>query len=261
MNLPPGMSTEDAQLSPDGKLLFFDNHSPNASSSQLYAANRFDFKTFAFIGAVGGVNEAGAMTLRGNYDVNGNFYFVSSLFLGAGMVGVGAFAPGPSVIGVNPVQGVTQPPCPPGSTLYCLDACITADGSTLFTTEAIMKGSGGPQSSQIEISAKVGQGSFSTKAPPTAITAINGSGLVYNSAPSPSGLAFAYTVNVPNKTPQIFLSQRPNLNASFQQGIYWSAANDMLPGGFSESGGFSAFDNHFYFHRNLSPSQSAIYVI
>jgi hypothetical protein len=69
---------EDPVVSADGTVLFFDSFNDGGLPSHLYWAKRSDYNSVQFMGLVGGVNDYSGLsqtTLRGNYDLDGNFYF------------------------------------------------------------------------------------------------------------------------------------------------------------------------------------------
>ena len=249
-------SAEDPQISPDGQYLFFDNHSPAASAPiQLFYAHRYNFNQFNFIGPVPGLPTTG-ITLKGNYDTSGRFYFTRPEDIG---VGTGPFRAG-AVGATQPVTGLSQAPPPPGYMNLILDACCSTDGQFLFESQAVTMGPGGPVSSFIAVGQYVAPAIFQPTPPLEAIVApINAVGIVYNSAPSPNGLVFAFTVNVPNASPQIWTATRTSTSAPFSVIGQWTDTA-TVPGNFSESGGWST-DGYFYFHRNISTTLSQIYVL
>ena len=248
--------TEDPVIAPNGEILFFDSFYSTASESALMWARRIDYKTFIYIGPVNGINQSGQFTLRGNIDIDGNLFFTSN-----GMV-QGVFNEG-FVFERGPVQGIMPLP----NVNFILDVCINAAGNVLFFTEGILDTlTGVVSASQIAAALKNPDGSF-TRLPigEAMIANVNAtSHIVYDSAPSPDGLAFVFTAQIPPPTgpgPVIFIASRASTTEPFGIPQPLLEVNDNLPGSFSESGGFSPDSQHFYFHRVLSDTTNQLYVI
>ncbi len=261
---------EDPIISPDGKYLLFDTHTDSGATASLYYAERIDYHTFKFIGEVKGVNFPGEMTLRGNYDLSNNFYFISTKFrTSCGMIAHGVFENG-TVTNVEPLKGLCAPAPPPGEINVTFDVAITPDGNTLYYDEVTVNstGSHGPQSSQIAIAKKNPDGSF-TKVSDSAsiLNSVNAVGaLVYNIAPTPDGLTVFYTAKMPIQGPVTFVASRASTSMPFQAPERMhetdvSGGNAQFFFGSSEIGGVSPDGKYIYFHRLLSPTTSQIFVL
>jgi hypothetical protein len=261
---------EDPVISPDGKYLFFDIHTDSGATASLYYAQVIDYRTFKFIGEVKGVNFPGAMTLRGNYDLSNNFYFVSTKFRTAcGMIAHGVFKNG-TITNVAALKGLCAPPAPPGQINVTFDVAITPDGNTLYYDEVTVDATGahGPQSSKIAVAKKNPDGSFTKVANSAAIfQTVNAVGaLVYNAAPMPDGLTMYYTASLPDLGPVTFFATRALISQPFQAAQQTHdtdiSGGGAQPGfGSSEIGGVSPDGKYIYFHRLLSPTTSQVYVL
>jgi len=257
---------QDPTISPDGLYLFFDSHNDDGQTTYLYWAQRIDYKTFKFMGEVQGVNFPGAMTLRGNYDLAHNFYFVSLKFRNScGMITQGIFNKG-SVTNIKPVRGICAPSPPPGYMNVTFDVAISPDGKTLYYSNAVVANSGRPESSRIAVASKNDDGSF-TPLPKSdelfqSVNALASS--VYNSAPTPDGLTFFFTPNIFPTGPAIYVVTRLSTLEPFGTPHPFAEANDnpnFASWSYSEMGGVSPDGNYLYFHRVLSKKSSQIYVL
>ncbi|MGH6839041.1 MAG: hypothetical protein ACREDT_09600 [Methylocella sp.] len=261
---------EDPVISPDGQYLFFDSFNDAGLPQYLYYAKYIDYKTFRFLGEVQGANAQGETTLRGNYDLAYNFYFVSQLCAPPSSVtGIckGTFTNG-SVTNIAPVTGLPAPVPPSGSFGAVFDVAISSDGNTLYYTNAILDTSRGmalPSSSRIFVARKNADGSFTTLSNSDQImrNVNNTTPTVYNSAPSPDTLTFVFTApNLPDP-PQLYAATRPSASVPFGLSAPITPANTPTGNPYPnpENGGYSPDGNYIYFHRLLSPSSSQIYVL
>jgi hypothetical protein len=242
----------------------------------LYYAKRIDYKTFQFLRAVSGANVDGKVTLRGNYDLAKNFYFVSQLCGSMPyLTGVchGTWRDG-TVSNITRVQGLYQPP-PSSGGAAIFDVAVSPDGNTLYYSYAFLGPSGQPTSSQAVVVEKNSDGSFSKVSTDQIFESVNATTpTVYNPAPSPDGLTIVFTApNLQQQTfPQVYVAERPSTNAKFGVPKLIAAANEgsarpvskngtLTPPVFPENGGFSPDGKYLYFHRVLGPSQSQLYVL
>jgi hypothetical protein len=252
---------EDADVSPDGKYLFFDSHDDSGSPEYLYMASRIDYKTFQFIGRVPGID---IQAIEGVEDLAGNFYFVSPLLRaqgGATSIGHGTFVGG-TVTNAGPLSGITPKPAPAGDQGITFDLYITPDGNTLFFSDFVVDSQFKVQSAQLSIATKNADGSFTRLANSDDILKnVNGMGsLVYNAAPSPDGLTLLFNA-APyfGPTPQIYIATRTSTSVPFGTPELVTAAN--ASGGFPETGSFSYDGQYFYYHRVTGQTSSQIWVL
>jgi hypothetical protein len=251
---------EDPVMSPDGLYLFFDSHNDSGLRCYLYWAKRVDYKTFQFMGEVQGVNFPGALTLRGNYDLAHEFYFESTYYLSpCGMIAHGTFKDG-AVTNIAPVHGICPPAPKAGDTNVTFDVAISPDGNSLYHTDATINGTG-PLSSHIHLATRKADGSFGdVPDSDTLFENVNAlSPLVYNSAPTPDGLAFFFTAV--QSRPVTYVATRASISDAFGSPERVTVADALSAGLFSEMGGVAPDGQYLYFHRVLSPSTSAIYVL
>lgn len=261
---------QDAFITPDNKYLFFDSHNDAGLPINLYWAARVNYKTFVLRGMIQGANYPGAISMRGNYDSSGKFYFF--LFeLEQGIlpfVASGPFSNG-IVSSAAPIEGITLPAPEPGTWRFMGDPSITTDGNTLYFTDWQTSNDGQPFSGQIKVAAKNTDGTF-TLLPNSSelLNNVNMTGtLVYGSAPSADNLSIYFTVCNPLvPSLEIYVATRASTSDPFGVPQPVSAADVPLPGqpssGVSvETGSLSSDGNYFYYHRVLSPSSSQIYVL
>jgi hypothetical protein len=256
---------EDAVVSPDGKFLFFDSFYSTASTCSMYCANLSAEGDVAFAGPVTGVNVSGGITLRGNYDLQSNFYFISSQFQSTGFfigVGRGVFNNG-TVTGAITLPGIVPPTPPPiGMMAVVLDIAISVDGNTMFLSTAIANPEGGIPMSQIVLATKNSDGSFSYLPESFWMLAnVNALGIVYNSAPTPNGLGLSFTCNDPVLGPRIWVTSRRSTTEPFGTPQLFSEVNGIGPvGSYSESGSFAP-NGDFYFHIVPSLTSADLWMI
>ena len=217
------------------------------------------------MGEVQGVNFPGEMTLRGNYDLAHNFYFVSLKFRSAcGMMVQGSFLDG-AVKNIHPVRGICAPPAAPGDLNVTFDVAISPDGNTLYYSNAVVAETGQPKNSRIAEATKNADGSF-TPLPNSDLLfkSVNDmASRVYNGAPTPDGLALFFTPDVFVFGPAIYVATRLSILEPFGTPKRVATMNDdpqFAYFTFSEMGGLSADGNDLYFHRVLSKTASQIYV-
>jgi WD40-like Beta Propeller Repeat len=266
---------EDPVISPDNNYLFFDSHNDAGLPERLYYARRVDYKTFQFLGAVSGANVDGKVTLRGNYDLAKNFYFVSQLCGSMPyLTGIchGTWEDG-TVTNVTRMQGLYEP-LPPSGGAAIFDVAVSPDGNRLYYSYAFLGPSGQPTISQAVVVEKNKHGSFS-RTQIDHIQNVNAiTPTVYNPAPSPDDLTIVFTApDLQNQIfPQVYVAERssttsrfgaPKLIAAANEGPAWPVSKNgtLTPPVFSENGGFSADGKYLYFHRVLGPSQSQLYVL
>jgi len=206
--------------------------------------------------------------LRGNYDLAHNFYFVSKKFKNArGMITRGIFDNG-SVKNISPVRGLCAPQPPPGEMNVTFDVTISPDGKTLYYSNAVVATSGQPKNSQISVATKDTDGGFTRLSNSDEVfEKVNAlASRVYNSAPSPDGLAFFFSPNMLFAGPAIYVATRSSTREPFGSPRRVEATQDDSPFtfslfSFSEMGGVSPDGKYLYFHRVLDKARSQIYVL
>ncbi len=142
-------------LSRDDQYLFFNNLNDPSVNTNIHYAKRIDVGRFQYIGEVKGVNTSaleGVPTL----DENNNFYFISprsykkthsTIYGGRYKEGV--------VQDLHIVSGNVNGRKPP---IFNMGVEITADGQTLYYSEAIGRTGGGPpKDSDIKFGRKIGE--------------------------------------------------------------------------------------------------------
>lgn len=260
---------QDAYITPDDKYLFFDSHNDAAQPCYLYWAKRIDYKTFAFMGEIQGVNYPGTMQVRGNYDQAHNFYFASTKFHTPGhqsAVARGVFNNG-VVTQIAPVEGISPRIFPPDVTL---DPEITPDGTTLYFSEFNFRPNNLPKS-HIVVATKNRDGTFTRLLnSDELLKKVNALGpTIYGSMPSKDDRELYVTTAHPAPLGMhIYVARRNSTLEPF--GVPQLVAAADMPaenkelaqhGGLSETGSLSLDGTHLYFHRVLSPTRSEIYVL
>lgn len=250
-----GPAAEDPVISPDGNVLFFDTHFTAATKSVICWAWKTDYKTFTYMGPVASANGPGWMTLRGNYDLAHNFYWIANG--SSGVIGQGVFNAG-AVTGAHPVLGIG--PQHGGNAIF--DVCISPDGGSMFFTSAFVQPNGQALWSRMSLASKNPDGSFSIVqgTDQTLAQVNNTTPIVYNAAPLPGGALLVFSADVPMGGPRMFASRRASAQAPFGVPQHIRTV-DIGVGEFSEAGGFDPTGEWLYFHRVMSDTESVIYVL
>jgi hypothetical protein len=248
---------EDPVASADGNYLFFDTHNDANEPTHLHLAKRVDYKTFQYVGPLQGTASLGDLQIEGVDDFAHNFYFIAAGSNGS-TIERGLFA-NEGVSGIAPVQGISTVAAPAGKLALFMDLNITADGSTIYFTDAIFSPTDGPQSAHLSIAKKNSDGTFTRDADSGELLQnINALGnIVYNAAPSADGLELAFNVA---DTRSIYIATRTTTSVPFDQPRLLAAAY-IDQGMFSEPGSISVDGEYLYFHRVLSENASQIYVL
>jgi WD40-like Beta Propeller Repeat len=260
--------SEDPVVSPDGTVLFFDSFNDGGLPSNLYWATRTTYKSVQYVGAVGNVNTFSGppqTTLRGNYDLNNNFYFAyaNSPSQPAGVhIAHGTWNNG-NVTSLTNVTGIST------STNLTFDVYISPDGNTLLS-DFVTFGGGGASSSVI-FGATPSGAALSELTDSGAVFAtvnlIPGKPVVYNSALTPDGLSLFVTASPPQPSvtvPMTYMVSRNSPSAPFGAPTLVNAVNNpgsACPGQFYEVGGMSPDGKYLYFHSYQSTTTSMLCVV
>jgi len=136
-------------LSPDGRYLFFNNENDSRINTNIHFAERTGKLSFHYLGELPGVNSE-VLDAVPSMDRAGHFYFTTVRDYGRTLNSLyaGEFD-GKAVKNVRPVPGDISP-----KTLGTInmDACISADGQTLYISRAVMApGAPAPKQSDLMV--------------------------------------------------------------------------------------------------------------
>ena|SRR5215475_8306699 len=249
---------QDPTITPDGRWLFFDNHTDSSPECRAFYARWVDYKTFEFMGEIGGLNVPGKKAANANMDVNGNLYWMTDAYYDAtaNTAYCGVWTEGVvAVAKISQVMGVSryQPPW------LILGPEINASGNQLYFADYQLNPfTGGPASSKIIAANKNPDGSF-TKIGGSLLNRVNATGnVLYAAYQSFDGLLLVFTSwNAVSGRFTIYLSSRSNTSSN------WGApARVRAAEGYCESGGFSPDGRRLYYHRlDPDPENAKIYVL
>ena len=226
-------------LSRDGRYLFFNNLNEPKVNTNLHWAQRLDDLTFQYKGELQCVNTA---WLEGvpSMDRDGNFYFVSnrSYDQTASTLYRGHFSAG-NISSVELIPGVSV--SRPG--IVNFDAEISADGNTLYFVESQFSRTGQPKTAVILFARKKGSTFVRDDASNAMLRSVNGFGLDYAPATSPSELEIFFT-RADQNGPVIYTARRTSLMSPFGEEMRIRVID-----GFAEAPTLSPDGKSLYYHR------------
>jgi Tol biopolymer transport system component len=228
-------------VSPDGRLLFFNNLNDPSVDTNLHWAERVDELTYRYLGELAGAN---SKQLDGvaSLDREGTFFFVSTRSYAetASTLYRGRFAAG-EVSGVELVPGVST--STPG--IVNFDAEISRDGSTLYFVEGrFAAGSPVPASADILIATRDGNRFTRTAEGAVILRAVNSlDALEYAPAISASGLELVFT-RLAGSDAALYAATRLSTSSSFGPPRRIAAIT-----GFAEGPTFSPDEKSLYYHQ------------
>jgi WD40-like Beta Propeller Repeat len=184
----------------DGQTLFFNNRNDPASDTNLHYAARLDDLHFRYMGEVRGANSK-ALDGVASMDGNSTFYFVSTRDYDTTLSTLfhGRFAEG-VVVGAAHVKGIAA--AARGHVNF--DAEISADGETLYYVDGFFSGGDVPNSSEIRMARKAGDGFAPLPESARLMARINTGRRQYAPAISPDGGELFFT-----RLDTYFLSSKP----------------------------------------------------
>jgi hypothetical protein len=234
-------------VSRDGRYLFFNNLNDPSVNTDIHYAERIDDLSFRYRGPVQGINTP-ALEGVPTMDRHGNFYFVSTRSYAQTLSTVyrGRFAEG-KVSGVElvPQLSIRQPG------IVNFDVEASPDGATLYSVEGRFAGGPVPQSANLFIAARRGDGFARAPNSDALLRNINTDALEYAACISADGRTLFFTRLV-GRSPAIYVSQRPDPAAAFEKPRHLTAAE-----GFVEAPALSADERSLYYHKR----DGALFVI
>lgn len=249
---------QDPVISADGQYLFFDTHNDSNLPTHLHFARYIDYRTFQYVGPLASAGSFGNIQIEGVSDLENYFYFIGADNSGTTFL-KGQFN-GTSVSNIAPLQGLSPLSAPSGMLAVFMDFYITADGNTLFFTDAVINpNTGRPQSAKCSMAKKNADGSFTRESNSDNILKnVNALGSIVYNAASSDGLVLTFNVA---DTGTIYTTSRSSKSLPFDQPKVLGAAQNITQGSLSEPGSISYNGKYLYFHRVLSPTTSQIYVL
>ena len=234
-------------VSRDGRWLFFNNLNDPSVNTDIHHAERIDDLNFRYRGPVQGINTP-ALEGVPTMDREGNFYFVSTRSYGQTLSTVyrGRFVDG-RVSGVElvPQLSIRRPG------IVNFDVEASADGATLYSVEGRFSGGPVPQSADLFIATRRGDGFARAANSDALLRNINTDALEYAACISADGRTLFFT-RLAGRSPAIYVSQRPSLEQPFEKPRKLAAAE-----GFVEAPTLSPDERSLYYHKR----DGALFVI
>jgi len=233
----------EPDISRDGMYLFFNNLNAPSVNTNIYYAKRIDNNTFKFAGEVGGVNTP---ELEGTPSIDNaqNFYFVSprSYRTTLSTVYSGKFSNG-SVSGVAIVRGISRHV--PG--IVDMDAAISADGRTLYLSEAQFENQA-LKASKIVIATRSSTGFHIDPKSDKTLARVNTARLDYAADISADGLTLLFTraLSWPQLQPAICVAKRNTISEPFGEPARLGALT-----GFVEAPSVTSDGRLLYYHKKV----------
>jgi Tol biopolymer transport system component len=239
-------------ISPDGRFLFFNNENDPKVNTNLYFAERTAKATFRFLGEVPGVNSP-SLDAVPSLDATGHFYFTTLREYDRTMNSIytGDFD-GKRVANVRLVKGDISPRTP---FRVNMDACISADGKTLYISRAvIVPGAPAPRKSELMV-ARMKDGAFTIDPDSSRIMdKVNAGPLAYAPAISADGLELYFTwASMTASGPQderaqlrIMVAMRRSADEPFSEPRVLSALT-----GYVEAPSISSDGRELFFHKKV----------
>jgi len=234
----------------DGNFLFFNNSNNPSVDTNLFWATKVEDLTFRFQGEIGGANSS-ALDAVASMDLSNNFYFVSTRSYDSTLSTIysGSYANG-SVTGVALVPGVSAM----RRGLVDFDEEISADGNTLYFTEGVFTGGNVPNSSQILIARRNGNGFARDPNSKKLLRTINNAGKLNYAADTSADQLEIFFTRFNGKEPAIFMATRTSTSKPFG-----SAEKIMAITGFVEAPSISPDGKSIYYHQRNPDGLFSIY--
>ena len=229
----------------DGRYLLFNNSNDASVNTNLHWAERIDDLTFAYKGEIESVNTS-ALEGVASMDRRHTLYFVSTRSYEKSLSTIyrGTFSNG-HVSNVEIVPGISR--MEPGMVNF--DAEISADGNTLFFVDGRFAGGAVPETADIVIAEREGNG-FRRRADSGQIMHnVNSAVLEYAPCISADGLTLFFTRlrNGLGASPAIYMAHRSNATEPFGSPLKLVAIE-----GFVEAPTLSPDEKSLYYHRRES---------
>jgi WD40-like Beta Propeller Repeat len=238
-------------ISPDGRLLFFNNENDPNVNTNLHFAERTGKLSFRYRGELPGVNSP-VLDAVASIDTAGHFYFTTLRDYARSMNSIytGDFE-GEVVRNVRPVPGDISPKAPGAINM---DVSVSPDGETFYISRAvIIPGAPAPKKSELLV-ARLKGGAFRIEADSDRITRnINTGALNYAPCISADGLELYFTRASQPAGPRILVSTRASVNDPFSEPRVLTAL-----AGFVEAPSISLDRKELFFHKKVG-DRFAIY--
>ena len=228
-------------ISPDSRILFFNNENDPKVDTNLHFAERTGKLSFRYLGELPGVNSP-MLDAVPSLDLSGRFYFTTVRDYGRtqNSIYTGMFD-GKRVTNVRSVPGDISPKAP---LTINMDVGISPDGQTLYISRAVISpGSPMPRTSELMIARKKND-AFSVDADGGRIMAkINTGALQYAPCISEDGLELYFTRAAP---PRIMVAARRSADDPFDEPRVLKELT-----GFVEAPSISLDRQEMFFHKKV----------
>lgn len=229
----------------DGRYLLFNNSNDPSVNTNLHWAERIDDRTFAYKGEIQSVNTS-ALEGVASMDRHHTLYFVSTRSYEKSLSTIyrATFSNG-HVSNVEIVPGISR--MEPGMVNF--DAEISADGNTLYFVDGRFAGGGVPETADIVIAEREGNGFHRRADSGQIMQNVNSAVLEYAPCISADGLTLFFTRlrNGLGASPAIYMAQRSNATEPFGSPLKLVAIE-----GFVEAPTLSPDEKSLYYHRRES---------
>ena len=222
----------------DGSILLFNNSNDLSAQTDIHWAERIDDLTFVYRGKVQGINSS-SLDAVPMVDAAGNIYFVTLRSYVSDLTSIyrGHFEHG-VVTQVAPVKGVSRGV--PGQINF--DAEISADGTTLYSTDGLFTGGSVPVTADLFVAVRGADGEFHRLAN-DGLAAINTSALEYAACISDDQRELFFTRIEGGTQIGIYRSTRPDTSSPWGTPRRLSALT-----GFVEAPTIAPGGNALYYH-------------
>lgn len=229
-------------LTRDGRYLLFNNRNDPPEKTDLHLAERVDDLTFRYRGTLRGANSQ-ALDGVPSLDRDGVLYFVSTRSYTTTLSTLyrGRLS-GDEADAVELVPGVSRRT----AGIVNFDAEISADGDTLYFVDGVFSGGPVPDTADIVIAERRGNGFARRGDSARLLSAINTSDLEYAPSISADGLTLLFTRLRRGlfREPAIYIARRKSTEDAFGKARRLSALK-----GFVEAATFAPDGGAIYFHR------------
>ncbi len=242
-------------ISKDGQYLFFNNRNDPADQTDLFYAQRQPDGSFTFQGEVVGANQNGILDAVASMTTGGVLYFTTIRDYSSTYISIfsGSFSNG-QLTNVLPVQGSY---CRYQPGWLVMDVEVSADGTTVYFSDAFFNGGPVPATCDIGVAARQPNGMNKLSNSAELLQAINTPGdLEYAPCVSANGLELYFTrLNLTTLQTISMVSTRENTSAPFGTPERLQAIT-----GFAEAPSLS-FDGKTLYYHLLVNNQFKLYKV